>query len=570
MSDKNVISALPLTDTYLNSSNSDNKKNYSLTEQEHQEMVRREEIIRTELNHSTEEELLSKLLNTIPSEQGGIVGISGYYFQMLVTIYYIAELIEDKWTFVSMEYHDDIVIGNDETRTVRFIQVKSSKEISKKVSQTDIYKRTDSRNISWIDKLFENSRIFNDTEIIKQFELFCDYFIADTSGRGKVEIKDYYRNEEDDSFDWEIREEDDLYSRLKQDVFDREGQKIIWENTYGYSLKQLLGKLRFTFKAKTPYFINTIQKKLTDLINKNLQDGTIGVTEEDVNWLIGQLLSKCSKGQNKYLLFIKKDEAQKLIYELQMKCVEKSRIAAQSHDNTTLVDKAIQTLLKEIEETGATKVFCENIETALLEYRNILLSTLDRDNSIENLVNRFIKGRKIYIGGTKDIQPFVNDFIRSSFVMYLIFEMFNISSEFERLLIHNSKKGEENFWVSFYHGGIKNFKKSAKGISEIIVETDLEEKLKLILDKTPLYTILHGQNINCDPCKIEISTEQSLENDMLPTENRLTKVTKWISLIPVNEINYVYGDSDEFNSIDEFIHLIETTWEKLKKIGDKA
>ncbi|MGW6384574.1 dsDNA nuclease domain-containing protein [Peribacillus butanolivorans] len=568
MSENRVAIEPLIGETYLEV-DSNCKKNYCLNEEEFRRMLEIERKFQSDLVEFTQEELMGKLLNTPPSEQGGIIGISGYYFQILVTIYYLVEMVQGKWTFVSMEHHDDIVLGNEETKTVRFIQVKSSKELSKKVSQTDIYTRTDLRNISWVDKLLENSKVFNDCEVNKQFELFCDYLVVDTSGRGKVEIKEYYRNEDDESFNWEVDDEDDLYKRLNQEAFDRDGQKIVYEVMYGHSLKELLGKIRFTFKTKTAYFIDTVKQKLTDLINENLQEGTVGVTEENVNWLIGELLSRCSGGQNKYLLFIRKEEAEKLIYELQVKCVEESRIASQSHDNTVLVDHAILALMEEIRESDAMPKFCGEVEKALLEYRHLLLSTLDKDNSIENLINRFMKGKKIYVGRASNIQSFINEFIKSSFVMYLIFEMFNISSDFERLFIHDAKKGDENSWISFYHAGIKNLKKAINGINGIIVETHLEEKLKLILDKTPLYTILHGQNVESSPCRIELSTEHSLENDKLPEEKRLTNVTKWVSLIPVNNINLVYADSDEVDSIDEFIDIIETMWDRLKKVGDE-
>ncbi|PFJ17573.1 hypothetical protein COD67_01800 [Bacillus cereus] len=563
MIENRVVSEGFIRDKYLNA-DGECKRNYCLTEQEYQEMLNVERQFQADLSELTSEELVVKLVNTPPSEQGGIVGISGYYFQMLVTIYYIIELQRGKWTFVSMEHHDDIVLGNEETKTVRFVQVKSSKEISKRVSETDIYTRTDSRNISWVDKLFENSKIFNDCEVDKQFELFCDYLVVDTSGRGKVEVKGYYRNEDEESFNWEVSEADDLYQRLNQEAFDREKQKIIYEEMYGHSLKELLGKLRFTFKAKTWGFVDTIRQKLTDLINENLQDGTIGVKEEHINWLIGELLSRCSRGQNKYLLFIDKEDAEKLIYELQVKCVEGSRLASQSHDNTVLVNQAIATLMEEIRDFDVKPTFYKDIERVLLEYRQLILSTLDRDNSIENLVNRFMKGKKIYIGRVGNIQGLINEFIQSSFIMYLIFDMFNISTEFERLLVHNSKKDEENFWIAFYHAGIRNFKKAISGINDIVVETQLEEKLKLILDKTPLYTILHGQNVASAPREIEISAEHTLENEKLPQEQKLTKVTKRIVVIPASNINSVYADSDEIDSVEEFIHLVEEMWGTLK------
>lgn len=539
------------------------KENYSLNDEENKKMLDKENELKKMFHELSNDEIVSKLIESKPSEQGGVIGISGYYFQMLVTIHYMIEMLKDNWTFIAMEYHDDIVVCNEVTNIVRFIQVKSSNENIKRVSQTDVYTRTNSRNISWIDKLFENSRVFNGVEINKQFELFCDYFICNTSGHGKVEIEHYFR-ENDGSYNWEIDDEDDLFKRLKEVSYDSKGNKIVYETQYGSSLKDMLSKLKFTYISKSLFFADSVQKGLADLINSRLMDGEIGVSQSNLNWLVGELISRCAKGNEKWFLFIEKAVAETLIYELQIKCVEESRRASQSHDNHILLKSGIDALLEELKSEEASASFCNEIEKALLEYRELLLATLDKDNTIENMINRFLKGRKIVVARGYDIQPYVNEFIKSSFVLFLLFEVFNISGEFERLLTHSSRKLDVNSWIIFFHAGMKSSKKAIRHLNEIVSETaNLEEALRLIINKTPLYMILHGSNVDITPLNFELSTEKRIEHEKFNEEHRLTKVTKLTKLLPVNNINAAYVDVDEFNSIEDFVNVINDIWSNL-------
>jgi hypothetical protein len=554
---------LTIQESYLNATVS-SKENYANNDEEYQKMIEQEYSVNKDLKELPNSDLLNKMKEIRPLEQGGVVGISGYYFQMLVTIYYIVELLEDKWTFVSMEYHDDIVVGNDDNNIVRFIQVKNSKEKIKKVSDTDVYTRKNSRNTSWIDKLFENSRIFQGMQVTNQYELFCDYIISNTSGHGKVEVQHYYRDRNNDTYNWSTSEDDDLYMKLKQDCFNKKGDKINHEEQYGRSLKDLLSILKFTYMSNSSLFKDTVIKKISDFINSKLRDGGVGVTEANLNWLIGELISRCAHGDERYLLFLEKEEAEMVFYELQKKCVEESRIASQSHDSIVLIDNGIKAFIEELKNGDATNEFCEEIEKSLNNYREIILGTLDRDNSIENVINRFQKGRKIYTSRSEDVQPYVTEFLKSSFIMYLLFEKFSVSTEFEKLLIHAGIKSDNHSWITFYHAGVRSIKKAIKSMEEIVSEkSNLEETLKLILDKSPMHTIVHGQNLTASLTTIELSTNKIIESEIIRQQKKLTNVSKKVSVIPVININEAYADPDEYTSIDELIEKINEIWNKI-------
>ena len=50
------------------------------------------------------------IITTPTSEKGGLIAITGFYYQMLVVIEYIIEMIDGKWDYVGIELHDDIVV----------------------------------------------------------------------------------------------------------------------------------------------------------------------------------------------------------------------------------------------------------------------------------------------------------------------------------------------------------------------------------------------------------------------------------------------------------------------------
>lgn len=90
-------------------------------------------------------EVYETLLNATIREDGGRNALFGFYYQFLVAIDYLVELIEGKWDFMSFEIHDDIILCKEGTDQpcVRFVQVKTSKHPSLSYSSTELCSRTE-------------------------------------------------------------------------------------------------------------------------------------------------------------------------------------------------------------------------------------------------------------------------------------------------------------------------------------------------------------------------------------------------------------------------------------------
>ncbi|WP_153048862.1 dsDNA nuclease domain-containing protein, partial [Streptococcus suis] len=80
------------------------------------------------------------------SDNGGIVAMTGFYYQMMVSVFYLGEVFQGKWDGMYLDHHQDIVLFNNSERIVKFIQVKT-KNRSYSPADTKIVK-------SWIPKLF--------------------------------------------------------------------------------------------------------------------------------------------------------------------------------------------------------------------------------------------------------------------------------------------------------------------------------------------------------------------------------------------------------------------------------
>ncbi|EMF0393429.1 DUF4297 domain-containing protein, partial [Enterococcus hirae] len=66
------------------------------------------------------------LIETETDDDGGIIAMSGFYYQLLLTVDYIIQMLEGKWSKVIIDHHQDIIVYNSDT--VRIIQVKTKND----------------------------------------------------------------------------------------------------------------------------------------------------------------------------------------------------------------------------------------------------------------------------------------------------------------------------------------------------------------------------------------------------------------------------------------------------------
>ncbi|NEX49371.1 dsDNA nuclease domain-containing protein [Lactococcus lactis] len=118
------------------------------------------------------EDIGKELCDYPTSDDGGIIAMTGFYYQMMVSVHYLGEVFQGKWDGIFLDHHQDIVLFNNSKKVVKFIQVKTT---NKNFSGYD-------SNISkkWIPKLFKSAYdIPKLNEFTLQFEIISNCFYSD-------------------------------------------------------------------------------------------------------------------------------------------------------------------------------------------------------------------------------------------------------------------------------------------------------------------------------------------------------------------------------------------------------
>ena len=142
------------------------------------------------------------LIQTDTKDDGGIIAMSGFYFQLLVTIKYVLEMFEGKWTKIVVDHHQDIIAFND--KTVRFIQVKTKNNEACLVSASRAY-------LEWIPKLLQSQEMFDEKEYSLEYELVSNCYFINSKSKC-TNFENYYHN---DKFENGLIE-GDLYECVKE------------------------------------------------------------------------------------------------------------------------------------------------------------------------------------------------------------------------------------------------------------------------------------------------------------------------------------------------------------------
>lgn len=106
------------------------------------------------------------------SDDGGIIAMTGFYYQMMVAVLYLGEVFQGDWDGMFLDHHQDIVLFNNSNKTVKFIQVKTKNRTYAPVNKEIVE--------SWIPKLFLTAfNIKQKQDFNLKFELVSNCFFQD-------------------------------------------------------------------------------------------------------------------------------------------------------------------------------------------------------------------------------------------------------------------------------------------------------------------------------------------------------------------------------------------------------
>jgi hypothetical protein len=496
----------------------------------------RQTFLDSQIKNKKSEEIAKYLSSVSSVESGGITAISGFYYQFLVTIEYILEMLEGKWDYVIMEHHDDILVGKE--NKIRFIQVKTSQKVKVDASAkpaSDLYSRSTKdvngiklkKNNSWVDKLISNAELVpNSSEFKTEFQLYSSYHFIKTNN---YNFDIYTDNKE---YNLKIPQEDNLLKKISEPAVNKIGDSYNYEDSCGESISNLLSRLHIHTGIslnKIEVFEHDLCMKLNNWLFKEIGPG-ITTQIEDLHMLIGNLCSKCTYKNNPELLLITRESVDMILTEIRNSSISAASTAANKHDSLRIIDRVFEDLLREVE--GSTHF--DFIKDKFFSYKEYLKSWVTSGKSIRGLLERYIDGTirtNVYtkLGET-------NREIRLQNLFYVVLMLIIGRNSFLEFTNNNgllSKKCSTTKEI-FSFLNLEKQGKLQNGLNKlesIIKSGDLEEQL-FLMDKE-LHVVI--QNYNDFTFTSSLKWKYKNENEEkygIENIDKLNKVNLEINIIP--------------------------------------
>ncbi|WP_016839182.1 dsDNA nuclease domain-containing protein [Ureibacillus thermosphaericus] len=519
----------------------------------------RKKIIDEYFRNKKGQEIAEYLISVTASETGGLTALSGFYYQFLVTIEYIIEMLEDKWDFVIMEYHDDVVVGKG--NKIRFIQVKTSQKIKLEVTASPasgLYNRTKKKikdkyyiqANSWVDKLLSNAALAKKSEGYEtEFQLYSSYHFIRTQNYNF----DHYTDNK--FFNKKLPQNDDLLKVLSQQVFDDKGQEYSYLSECEENIEELLER----FYLHTGLSLQEIDKfqdhlcmKLNRIIFKGYGENiTIGVS--DLNFMIGYLFEECTDKSNIERLIITKEKIQNLLDIIRSRAFANASLTINQHDSLTVINRVIDELITSVQGFKNS----EKISKLIYEYRDYLKLWITRENGdIKKLLVRLFDGTdKTSIYSRLSMTNKENSLLELFTLTVMLIASKNKKMVFEKNESLIIKKSED---LEMLHAFLRLevAKKKSEAIEKlktIVKNTSLEEQLYLM--EKDLNVII--QNYNDRQFKrietVEIDVKEQIDIEGLEDFKKLNEVPIIAKVLPGKYLlEDFYAALDE-ESIEEYL-----------------
>ncbi|HEM4294799.1 TPA: DUF4297 domain-containing protein, partial [Streptococcus suis] len=231
------------------------------------------------------------------SDNGGIVAMTGFYYQMMVSVFYLGEVFQGKWDGMYLDHHQDIVLFNNSERIVKFIQVKT-KNRSYSPADTKIVK-------SWIPKLFITAYTIEKLSGFNlRFEIVSNCCYQDTKS---FNISPFYPNSDNKS--------DKQIKMLVAENFDL--KNVDAESTKDSLLNQAFQN--FNMKHLPP---EVLEDKIAISIPKILGFEHSQLSTEILNQVIAEFFNACYDPKDASIQLIKGEKLDNLRQYIKKKLTE--------------------------------------------------------------------------------------------------------------------------------------------------------------------------------------------------------------------------------------------------------
>jgi hypothetical protein len=533
-----------------------------LSQLEHDDDHENEEFIE-KVRAGQSADLLKDLLQLEPDEIGGRTALAGFYFQFLVALEYIIEMLDGKWDLVAVELHDDIIVGKE--NHIRFIQVKSSQKTHMKVSETGLVKRTGKKfgdeevvriNNSWIDKLLFKNKNFHSAICKTEFELVTSYVVLKNERSYEV---DHFQNSK--NFSLELEDDDGLLSFMLEEIHTKEGQKIDITSELGEPVKDVLARFRIEKKED----LHCIQRYVNYLLvefSKRIQKEFL-MSEDHLYSLIGLLMKKCASVGNNQVLVIEKTEMDELLQRMHDDMVHDADNVVRKHGSLTVIERAFDSLCHDLKDI---EIYSE-IESDINSYKSSLIDWVQNNGgSIRKLINRYVDGKEsstIFksINETDQTNRLIELFSGNLFLIFIYEDMVKISEKYSSLLVKEISKKHLSF-LSLSRSD--TLEVGVKKVEDIIrYHTVPLQQLDMISD--PPKIVLQGGFFGRNEARKKHEVKEiGPEIGELRDVNVISKVDIIVDIIPGGKIKEEFDGIFHMQDVEEMRQKLRDYWTTLE------
>ena len=318
------------------------------------------------------EDLEDILLAEETSDNGGIIAMTGFYYQMMVAVFYLGEAFRGDWDGMFLDHHQDIVLFNNSKKIIKFIQVKT-----KKVDYSE-YDYKISR--SWIPKLFKtayNIRSLENYNVELEIVSNCHY-----SDKSKYSLLPFY------SFETKVFDENNQVIKKASDYFS---QDVI------NSIKNKLNKKKILFSQNSRTIQCTSRKNARDVWKRCLAQKTLlyfksfkmrHITPQSLH---AEIVSTIPKSLDFKENQLSQDSLDHIIAEFFKACYDPKDASVQLISGEKL--NQLKRIIKKQLENSAVNVYHKSSEKIFTDY----LTKLDEDYSHPKMKPDFIKEFRIFV-----------------------------------------------------------------------------------------------------------------------------------------------------------------------------
>lgn len=491
-------------------------------------------------------EKLNSIFMEPTSEEGGQNALTGFYFQMLCTLYYMSELLEGKWDFLVFELHQDIIVGNDSK--IRFIQVKSkvlpNKPIKQVVTDTGLY------NNKWVQKLLAMGKLFPKGQgVITEYELMTNYIIEDSPS---VKIEHYLYNND---FNHTVSTDDSLLEKIEYyKLEDKKSNVFDYEKSCGESIRDLLKRFRIVAKALGSNGLEEFSTVIANKLGRKIHE-SITIDLEDINYLIGELCFSCNHENNKSLMFMDQEKAYGYLKKVEQRIQPKINRYFRRADNHAIIEDIIAKIYSDQESTS--NPLKQQIVDEMEQLRKYLIDIVENDSfTVEKMVHRYLEGKSFSLPLKNlpelKIKEKMEEIIKTILILNVLHDnKFKFSMEFKSILMKEAKTS----YVSLIGlDGDQTMDEALEKLKNMIEKSSDEEKLLILLKNNNV--IFQGEYDDDDIKEKKVITVDQIREyfdpDLFHNEKTIKKVDYRWTIIPGKKITRYFRRIRRHNNITDF------------------